>query len=66
MTNIVALPLERGWMWLLAFHGGTVAGNVDLAPYPLVEGSSIVLIIFLSSGAVDLYVLLVVNDLPQR
>lgn len=53
-------------MWLLAFLGGTVAGNVGTAPHPLVEGSSIVLIIFLSSGGIDLYVLLVVNDLLQR
>lgn len=63
MTNIVDLPPERGQMWLLAFLGVTIVGNVDTAPHPIVEWSSIVLIIFLSSGAVDLSMLPVVNDL---
>lgn len=50
-------------MWLLAFLGVTLIGNVDPAPHPIVEWSSIVLIIFLSSDAVDLSMLPVVNDL---
>lgn len=53
-------------MWLPACPGGTAAGNVDTAPHPLVGGSSLGLITFLSSGALDLYVSLVVNDLLQR
>lgn len=66
MTNIVALPPKGGWMWLLPFLGVTVADNVDTVPHPLMEGSSVVSIIFLRSGAVDLSVLLVVNDLLQK
>lgn len=63
MTNIVDLPPERGRIWLLALLGVTIVGNVDTAPHPVVEWSSIILIFFLSSGAVDLYMLPVVNDL---
>lgn len=46
MTSIVDLPPEGGWVWLLAFPGLTVVGNVDIARHPLVKGSLIVSIIF--------------------
>lgn len=38
-------------MWLLAFLGVTVVGDMGIALHPIVEESPIVLIFFLSSGA---------------
>ena len=46
MTSIVNLPTEGGRMWLLAFLGVTVVGNMGTVPHPLAEGSPIVSITF--------------------
>lgn len=66
MRSTVALPPEGGWMWLLAFLGVTVVGDMGIALHPIVEESPIVLIIFFKLWRIDLCVLPVVNELLQR
>uniref|UniRef100_A0A8C3X6I2 Uncharacterized protein n=1 Tax=Catagonus wagneri TaxID=51154 RepID=A0A8C3X6I2_9CETA len=63
--NLVTLPPEGGWIWLLAFPGVPV-GNIGMACHPLVEGSPIVSIIYFKLWYNDFHVLLVVNELLQR
>lgn len=55
-------------MWLLAFLGVTVVGNMGTVPHPLAEGSPIVSItfFFFNLWCIDLHVLPAVNELLQR
>lgn len=46
MRSTVDLPPEGRWMWLLAFLGVTIVGDMGIALHPRGQESPVVLIIF--------------------